>query len=139
MVAEIKKLFKKNPERKYKLVKVPELKRDEMFKEFFETSAFTFEGIVINDELDELEKFLEARDYNVPEEKRYWYWFTGEDMNYIFGLTDDNAYPNDLTFLVIPEYYNPMTKIQIGARWFDDIVANNTIRQREINKKRMQA
>ena len=42
------------------------------------------------------------------------------------------AYNDDLTFLVIPNYYNVLMKVKLGARWFDDIVANNSIRQNAI-------
>ena len=54
-------------------------------------------------------------------------------MNRCYGLTGNNAYSDDLTFAVIPNYYNPMIKLLVGARWFDDIVANNSIRQNAIN------
>ena len=54
-------------------------------------------------------------------------------MNKHYGLTGSNAYPDDITIVVIPEYYNPIVKLQLGARWFDDIVYNNAIRQNAIN------
>ena len=54
-------------------------------------------------------------------------------MNRCYGLTGTNAYQDDLTFVVIPNYYNPIVKLACGARWFDDIVANNSIRQNAIN------
>ena len=54
-------------------------------------------------------------------------------MNDHFKLTESNAYPDDLMFLVIPDFYNVDYKVSIRAHWFDDIVSNNTIRQNAIN------
>ena len=54
-------------------------------------------------------------------------------MNKFFGLTEDNAYSDDLTFVCIPNFYNPIFKTMIGARWFDDIISNNSIRQNAID------
>lgn len=117
------------------LIKVPENREKEMLDEFCEHSMFTFEGIEIvgseaKKSLKELEKVLRKSGYK--EKDFIAYWFTGSVMNKHYGLTDSNAYPDDLTFLVIPNYYNPMVKISLGARWFDDIVANNSIRQNAI-------
>lgn len=111
------------------LVKVPENREDEFLQMFCDNSMFTFEGLDITDKkgLKELEKVLRDTGYNKKE--FIMYHFAGSVMNRCYGLTGDNAYPDDLTFVVIPEYYNPMVKIQIGARWFDDIVASNSIRQ----------
>ena len=114
------------------LVKVPENRESEMLKEFLDSSAFTFEGIDIQSKegkgnLKKLEEILYKTGYN--EKHCYGYWFTGDVMNRAFRLTDSNAYPDDLTFLVIPNYYNPIVKLEVGARWFDDIVASNSIKQ----------
>ena len=116
------------------LVKVPENKEKEMLNEFFNTSCFTFEGIETNDKkgMKKLEKALLDNGYDKEEKDRVWYWFNGSVMNKHFHLTGDNAYQDDLTFLCIPDFYNPMFKLLVGARWFDDIVANNLERQKEI-------
>lgn len=115
------------------LAKVPENREAEFLQEFCDKSMFTFEGLDISDKkgIKNLEKVL--RDTGYPEKHFVAYWFKGEVMNRIYGLTDTNAYPDDLTFLVIPEYYNPIVKLKLGARWFDDIVANNSIRQHGID------
>ena len=68
-----------------------------------------------------------------------WVEFTGADMNARYGLTDDNAYPDDLHFLAFPldgldGDKLAMFKLRMRDRWFDDIVANNAIRQIEINR-----
>lgn len=116
------------------LVQVPENKEDEMLQMFCDNSMFTFEGLDIEPRKKvskELEKFFKEAGF---EGKNFIaYWFKGSVMNRCYGLTGDNAYPDDLTFVVVPEYYNPIVKLQMGARWFDDIVANNAIRQNAIN------
>lgn len=63
-----------------------------------------------------------------------WAEFTGKDMNVHYGLTGDNAYPDDLHFLAFPlDGLNTpklaMFKMRMDDRWFDDIVANNARRE----------
>lgn len=111
------------------VVKVPENRESEMLDEFFHTSAFTFEGLDVTSKksMRELEKFLIANGYK--EEHPFCYYFKGSVMNEKYNLTGDNRYQDDLTFVVIPDFHNPMAKMMIGARWFDDIVANNEYRE----------
>lgn len=113
------------------LVKVPENRVNDMLDEFFNTSAFTFEGIEINDKkgMKQLERTI--RDNGYEGEDVVCYYYSGEDMNEKYHLTGDNAYPDDLTFLTIPKFYNPMFKLLVGARWFDDIVQGNLDRELE--------
>lgn len=115
------------------LVKVPENREDEMLQQFCNTSALTFEGLDIEDKhnVKQLEKL--CREAGWEDKNFYAYWFKGSVMNRCYGLTEDNAYPEDLTFVVVPGLYNPVFKITVGARWFDDIVANNIIKQNAIN------
>lgn len=117
------------------LVKVPENRVEEMFNEFYNKSMFTFEGIDIKDKkgMKVMTEHLE----NLGMKDPMGYWFTGKEMNEHFGLTESNAYNDELTFLVIPDLYDPAYKMMFGgkARWFDDIVSNNTIRQNSINHK----
>ena len=103
--------------------------------EFYNKSMFTFEGMDYDDEegLKVLEQHL--RQYGFEGKEIVLYCFTGDIMDEYFELTESNAYPKDLKFIVIPEFYNPQYKISIGARWFDDIVSNNRIRQNAINNK----
>ena len=120
------------------LAKVPENREVEFLNEFCAKSMFTFEGIDISSkegkkQVKELEKLLRATGFT--EKEFVGYHFTGEVMNRNYALTGNNAYPENLTFLVIPNYYNPIIKLKVGARWFDDIVANNRIRQNAINFK----
>ena len=81
-----------------------------------------------------LEKEIIKAGYDKEEKDRVWYWFNGDVMNKHCHLTGSNAYPDDLTFLCIPDFYNPMFKLRVGARWFDDILDNNLRRQREMEE-----
>ena len=114
-----------------KLIKVPN-DRVEMLEDFCSNSMFTFEGIDIESDegkegLVQLE--LELRKAGYKKDEMIGYYFKGKLMNEAYVLTGSNAYQDDLTFLVIPEFYNPMFKLAVGARWFDDIVASNSIKQ----------
>ena len=117
------------------LVQVPPKRVEEMFNEFYNKSMFTFEGIDIKDKkgMKLLTEHLQERGVEDP----MGYWFDGKTMNEHFGLTESNAYPESVTFLVIPDFYDSAFKMAFGgkARWFDDIVSNNTIRQNAIIHK----
>jgi len=118
--------------KKLTLVRVPENRVTEFLDKFFNTSAFTFEGLDITDKKGnkQLEEALRSAGYEKDEILTY--WFTGAEMNKRYSLTGDNRYADDLTFLVVPEFYNPMFKMLVGARWFDDIVASNAWREAEM-------
>lgn len=58
-----------------------------------------------------------------------WVEFSGKDMNEEFDLTGDNRYPDDLHFLAfslegLDVGKLALFKLQMGDRWFDDIVGN---------------
>ena len=98
-------------------------------------SAFTWEGMsVTDDNLQGIVDFLEKETPNIKLPVFFYTW-KGKDFNEKYGLTDNNAYPDDLTFLSIPldnwESLGklPFVKMQVGARWLDDIVDNNARRQ----------
>ena len=116
-----------------KFVKVPENREEEHLKEFENTSAFTFEGIDLSDKSNVVQFEQAARKAGFTEKHMIGYWFKGSVMNRVYRLSGTNAYPEDLTFLVIPNLYNPIFKMMIGARWFDDIVHNNSIKQRAVD------
>ena len=89
------------------------------FKEFYDKSIFTWEGMSIDDEnLKAIVKELKLKNPT-------FYTYSGRQMDSVYRLSGDNAYPSDLTFLSIENYYDPMMKMRVGARWFDDIVDNN--------------
>lgn len=94
-------------------------------------SAATWEG------LDMSAKNLDALESRV-EQLSHWknrriYVTTGKEMNEYSKLTGDNAYPDDLSIVSIAladvEDCMPL-KMQLGARWLDDIISNNEYRER---------
>lgn len=67
---------------------------------------------------------------------KQFYTFKGKLMNDMYKLTGDNRYDDDLTFLSFKfDKLNvgklAIFKIKFGARWLDDIVANNQSREEE--------
>ena len=117
------------------IVKVPEGRVEEFLTMFTENSCFTFEGLDLSDK--ESNKLMEKdfRAAGFTEKDFIVYVLKGSTMNDYYGLTDSNAYNPELTIAVIPNFYNPILKMIVGARWFDDIVASNSIKQNGINYK----
>lgn len=112
-------------------MKVVELTTKKELKKLYDTSCFTWEGMSDSKEnLEAIEKAI--RENGFKEDEMLVYKYTGKLMNDSYKLTGSNAYPDNLTFISIPNYYNPIFKLQCGARWFDDIVANN---EREEKRK----
>lgn len=91
---------------------------DEM-KELYLASAMTWEG------LDE-SSFEEALEI-CGNEGADGFVVKGKTMNDILGLTGKNAYQDDLNIFAIKDFKG--LAITVGARWFDDIVANNLDRE----------
>ena len=115
------------------IVKVPEGRVEEFLTMFTENSCFTFEGLDLSNK--ESNKLME-RDFRAAgftEKDFIVYVLKGAIMNDYYGLTDSNAYNPDLTIAVIPNFYNPILKMIVGARWVDDIVASNCIKQHAID------
>lgn len=109
---------------KYKLIKVEDTK---IFEEFFDESIFTWEG------MDDSEENLTAIcDYLKLPENNIIYTYSGKQMNDYYNLKGANSYPDDLTLISVRDYYNPNVKLQVGARWFDDIVTNNADKNKEV-------
>ena len=115
------------------IVKVPEGRVEEFLTMFTENSCFTFEGLDLSDK--ESNKLMEKdfRAAGFTEKDFIVYVLKGATMNDYYGLTDSNAYNPELTIAVIPNFHNPILKMAVGARWFDDIVASNSIKQNAIN------
>lgn len=107
----------------------------EKISELENGSAFTFEGLDASDEsLQGLVDFLKENSKGFKTPVTIYTW-SGKEFNDKYGLTGNNAYPEDLTFVSISldswsEMGNlPMLKFQVGARWLDDIVDNNARRE----------
>lgn len=94
-------------------------------------SALTIEGLAedsIKDYIGWVKKYT-------PMKKEDAYIIKGKTMNNIYGLTGTNAYPDDCNIVSIKledmKNYEAviLPRFEIGARWFDDIVYNNRVRE----------
>lgn len=102
-------------------------------QELYEDSALTIEGLAeesIPDLLDWIKQFVHLKSETV-------YVIKGEIMNIHYHLTGSNAYPDDLNIVSVKlsDMENPepifLPRFNIGGRWFDDIVDNNSRRESE--------
>ena len=108
-------------------------------KELASRSAFTWEGMDLGDEnLAAVAQVLcDEKLVKGGKESIYAYTWSGRLMNEIYGLTGDNAYPDDLPFLSFEldsfdgEGNLNVFKMMVGARWLDDIVRNNELNEQE--------
>lgn len=103
---------------------------DQLYKE----SALTKEGLnpdYLNDFKDWIVNTTKANMIN----ERF-YIIKGKVMNVEYNLTGNNAYPDDLNIVSvklsdISDWQKlVMPRFEIKARWFDDIVDNNAMRER---------
>ena len=111
--------------------------KNEMFKEMYNGSWFTIEGIKMSDHeimKKEITKIFNEREIGIPQK---WYSFTGKEMNTMYNLTGSNQYKDDLGFLAcsLDGLYIPklaMFRLVYADRfkWFDDIVDNNQRREK---------
>jgi hypothetical protein len=103
-------------------------------KELYDDSALSIEGLKADEEnLTALINWVKER---TPLKREVVYTIEGNVMNRKYGLTGDNAYPNEnFTIVCIKladmEDFNAIVKprFDIGGRWFDDIVNNNAARE----------
>ena len=85
-------------------------------------SAPTWEGLALEgleDELKEIDPKVEA------------VYCSGKTYNEAYGLTGNNAYPDDLTIVFLTNWGIPMMnwKFNYGCRWADDVRYNNLERE----------
>lgn len=115
--------------------------KKEELDSLYNESAVTIVGL---DESSIVEwvDWLKENDYAENTETLTAYVIKGLTMNYHYFLTGNNRYPDDLTIVSIPlsELKNinklaidPM-RWQVGYRWFDDVVDNNTYRENQKKK-----
>lgn len=114
-------------------IKLTEENRLEIFKDLYDDWAATTVGLTPED-FPMLVDFMKDECGGFKDDANF-YHFSGKDMNEVFKLTGDNAYPDDLNLFAVPcrmlanvdKCALPMR--QIGMRWFTDIVENNARRQ----------
>lgn len=119
------------------ILKVNADNREAMFNAAYNGSYYTIIGCGgnLNEWATGYRELLEERGIGTHKE---FITFKGADMNKIYGLTGDNSYNNELTFLMFPldtldVEKLAIFKLQACDRWFDDIVDNNQRRQSDIN------
>lgn len=106
-------------------------KAEDKFPEFYKGSALTFTGIVC-EEAPLYLNFFKEKGIEI-DEKVTCYLTEGRYMNMYYNLKGNVAYQDDLHFLIIPlKVFKDgqigklaLLRLQIGGRWFDDIVDNN--------------
>ena len=100
----------------------------EKLEELRNVSLLTWAGMSDSEEnLKAIERAARANGFN-KKEIEFYIW-TGNTMNTSYKLTGNNAYSDDLTFVGIGEFYNPMFKARTGARWLDDIIDGDLNRE----------
>ena len=120
------------------IIKINRDNREEIFQTAYDGSYYTIVGCDgdLNEWTAGYRELLGERGIGKPKE---FYTFKGADMNEHYGLTDNNAYNDDLTFLMFPldglvvpklAYF----KLMAQDRWFDDIVDNNQRREKIKNR-----
>lgn len=98
------------------------------FKKLYDDWAATIEGLTA-DSVDDWIGFVEENG-GLKEDTEIIH-FTGADMNTVFKLTGNNAYPDDLnSYAICCKHIESVDKLalpmrQVGMRWFTDIVDNN--------------
>ena len=124
--------------RENKLMRINLIEADESkIRELENESAFTWEGMNLDEEnLNEIARiFIEKQLVKKDTEKIYGFIWYGDTMNHLYNLHGDNQYKNDLPFLCFDnKTFNGtgnlnVFKLEIGARWLDDIVRNNFIKE----------
>ena len=105
----------------------------EQLDALYNQSALTWEGLSADEEnLGAVRDWLEEHgaivyvepDFNI---------ITGKFMNEQYGLSGDNAYPEDLTIVSVTDINQAaitLSRFEVGGRWFDDIVDNNARREK---------
>ena len=119
-------------------MKILLVEADEMkIKELEQKSAFTWEGMTLNqDNIDAIANaFIEEQLVKTETSEITGYIWYGRTMNNLYHLSGENQYQDDLPFLCFEnECFSGsgnlhIFKLMVGARWLDDIVCNNSIRE----------
>lgn len=101
----------------------------------YNQSALTWEGMNADEEnLQAITNWLGRNGAISFNATPIFHIITGELMNVTYGLTGDNAYPNNLTLVSvtgIDQMKIAFARFDVGGRWFDDIVDNNMRRREE--------
>lgn len=103
-------------------------------KDLYDGSAFTMVGFNTDDDnLEALRGWFEEHGAKMMTDD--FYIISGKLMNDTYGLTGNNAYPDDIHIVSVKlddikdANLIFVARFEIGARWFDDIVDNNAMHQ----------
>lgn len=111
---------------------------EEQLDELYNQSALTWEGLCADAQnLAAVEEWLKEHNALIADTEVTAYIIAGELMNRVYSLTGNNAYPNDLTivsFVGINQNKIAIPRLEVGGRWFDDIVDNNARRERVLEQ-----
>ena len=107
-------------------------------RELERASALTWEGMSLDQEnIDAIANaFIEAQLVKKETDEINGYIWYGRTMNSLYDLHGDNQYQDDLSFLCFDiKSFNGsgnlnVFKLSVGARWLDDIVRNNSIKEK---------
>ena len=109
-------------------------------EELYKDSALTMVALSPDDE--SLGQFRDWINEHTKMKTEDFYIIKGIVMNWAYQLTALNAYPKDVTLVAVKltDLADPSRiirpRFEIGGRWFDDIVDNNSRRQKEIDSGR---
>ena len=99
----------------------------------YNSSAFTFVGFSLDqDNMDAFMNHIRVEEDLLRDGTTVVSVIKGKTMNDLYNLSNSNRYPNDLNLVAIDlKYFKnvprlSMLKMEVNARWFDDIVNNNT-------------
>lgn len=105
----------------------------EQLDALYNQSALTWEGLDSSEEnLNAVLNWLSENKAIIEGTEPTFHVIKGKLMNDTYGLTDDNAYHEDLNLVSVTDINQvPITlpRFEVGGRWFDDIVDNNIRRQ----------
>lgn len=113
----------------------------EQLDELYNSSALTFTRV--SEDEESMKQMLNwLKEHSEVSEPLPVHIIKGKVMNENYGLTGNNAYPNDLTLISIK--LNDikdvgsitMARFEVGGRWFDDIVDNNAIIEKHKQPKK---
>ena len=101
----------------------------------YNESALTWEGWSSDEKsLNAIREWLKKHEALTHVEPDF-HIIKGKFMNEQYGLSGDNAYPEDCTLVSVTDINQmkiALQRFEVGGRWFDDIVDNNTRRKEEL-------
>ena len=112
-------------------IKIVQVTTAEELNALYEQSALTWEGLKAEKHtLRVAEIWIREHDAAGPDLN--FHIIKGGLMNEVYQLTGNNAYPENLTLVAVTgvdQIKHAIPRMQVGGRWFDDIVDNNARRE----------